>query len=133
VHSGSEKRRWRSEEQRRSEENEHVSAEIERISRKTIRAGRDERLLRLERDHTHFMRIKIDRRPDTYEKSKRQKQQCCHFHERGSERGNAQKRIHSRAKVRDTEPHDDDADVVKNALEKIDEHLDSSLQRLVME
>src|SRR5215831_3069493 len=103
MHSSSAKRRWRSEEQRRSEEHEHVSAEIERIPRKPIRAGRDERLLRFERDHTHVVRIKIDRRPYTYEKSKRQKQQRCHFPERGSERGNAHKRIHSRAKVRETE------------------------------
>jgi hypothetical protein len=43
VNRGSEKRRWRPEEQRRSEEDEHVSAEIERIPRKTIRAGRDQR------------------------------------------------------------------------------------------
>src|SRR5262245_30326864 len=48
VNRGNDKRRWRSEEQRRSEEDEHVSAEIERIARKTIRAGRDQRFLRFE-------------------------------------------------------------------------------------
>jgi hypothetical protein len=37
----------------------------------------------------------------------------------------AHKRIHHRAKVSDTESHDDDADVVKSAFEKIYEHLAS--------
>ena len=42
--------------------------------------------------------------------------------ERGHERGDTEQQIQHSAEVPDTEPHDDDADVVKSALEKICGH-----------
>src|SRR5262249_9698082 len=122
VNRGRDEGRGRSEEQCRTEENEYVSAEIERIPRKAIRAGRNQRILRLKRDNAHLARIEMDRRPDTYEKPERQKQQGSRLRERGSEPGNSQKRVCKRASVRDRQSDSDDADVVKNALEKIDGH-----------
>src|SRR5262245_49366280 len=66
MKSGRDERRWRTEEQRRTEKNEHASAEIERVSGETIGAGGDERALRLERDHPHSARIEVERSPYAY-------------------------------------------------------------------
>src|SRR5262245_16788474 len=77
IHEGNMNRsrencRRRPEEQRRSEENKHISSEIQRISREAIWAGRDQRLLRFERNHPHPVCIKMNRRPHTKKKSERQ-------------------------------------------------------------
>src|SRR5215510_15350018 len=118
MNGGREKRRWRSQKQCSSKENEHVSAEIERIPREPVRTGRDQRALRSERDHTHFVPIEVDRRPYAQKKSERQKQNSGRGHERGSKARNAQDRIHHRAKVRESQSHEHHADVMKNAFEK---------------
>src|SRR5262249_42901279 len=105
--------------QRRSEENENVSTEIERIPRKAIWARGDERFLRLEGNHPHAVFVKVERRPHAYQKSNRDKQEPRGLDERKSELRKAQEPIHDRAGVRPGESHKNDADVVKNTLEKI--------------
>jgi hypothetical protein len=64
----------------------------------------------------------MEGRPEAHEESEYQENQCPCLCERGHERGDTEQQIHHSAEVRDTEPHDDDADVVKSALEKICGH-----------
>jgi hypothetical protein len=129
VQSGNDQRRWRSEQQRGSEKNEDIAAEIQRIPRKAIGARGDERVLWFKRDDTHVVNVEMECRPEAQEESEPQEKQSPCLREREDERGDAQKRIHHSAQVRDAEPHDDDADVVKSAFEKICGHSWSLVSR----
>src|SRR5262249_59786375 len=101
-----------------SKEDEHVSAEIKRIPRKLVRTARDQRTLRFERDHTHVVPIKIERRPYAQEKSDRDEQPSRRGHGGGSKGTKPQNRIHDRAKVRQGKSDEHDAEIVKKAFEQ---------------
>src|SRR5262249_16443361 len=118
VYSGCDKRGWRSQHECSAEENEDIAAEIERIARKTVGAGGDERALRFERDHTDAAVVEIDRRPYAEQKSKRKQQRPNHLCESRSEGWGAQERIDDRAKVCERQADDHHANVVNDAFEK---------------
>src|SRR5215831_14358149 len=64
VQRGNDQRRWRSEQQRRPEEDEHVAAEIQWVARKAIRSRGDERGLWCKRDHAHLVDVEMECRPE---------------------------------------------------------------------
>jgi hypothetical protein len=69
----------RAKEQRRSEENKYIAAQIRRISRKPVRATGDQSSLRRQRDHPHSLLIEVECRPYSQQKSDNQKQRARHF------------------------------------------------------
>src|SRR5262249_19738559 len=100
--------------------NEYIATEIERVPRKAIGARRDERGLWRKRDHAHLVDVEMECRPEAQEESEAQQKDSHPLRKRERDSQEAKKEIHPGADETQTQPNDDDADVVKGALEKND-------------
>jgi hypothetical protein len=118
MNRGESQRGWRSQQQRRAEENEHVAAEIERVAREAVRPRRDKRLLRNEGNHLHPVHVEVERGPHPDQEADGDEQPTKGGRNGGMKTPDALEQIYLRAEERDTEPHGHDADVVKDALKK---------------
>src|SRR5215475_3749375 len=116
MNEGYDNRGRRSEQQCRSEKNEHVAAEVERIPRKAVGAGSNQRPLRRQRDHPHPVLVEMESRPHAQQEAG--EQQCAASHGRGG-RPKVMKPgepIDVAADQPNSETDDYDADVVQNAF-----------------
>lgn len=113
---GDQQRAGRSDQQRRTEEDEDISAEVQRVSRETIRARRDQRFLWCERDYFHSALVEIERGPHAQQKSRIQEHPtrgCC---ESRMKLTPSNQQIEASSDPRDAKTHQNDADIVNDAF-----------------
>src|SRR5262249_30286899 len=104
------------------EENEHIATQVERVAGVPIRTRGDECLLGFERDHPHLMSVEMGRGPHTKEESGDKDQPPSRDRTSRDEGSDSQNPVDSRAEECPPQSHDDDAEIVKDALEQSDDH-----------